>query len=121
MTEKEIHKLKIKLVKMTNGYNKTMKELVSTLSTLIIFFNIVQTEMGVDFRTDIEKCEKTLDKYKRKLNCHGITLQDLDLHTSTRSTKVLQSYEEYKRKKREYDRNKRRKNKMEEQHELFND
>ena len=117
----EIHKLKVQLTKMTNGYDETMRELISTLSTLIIFFNIDQKEMGVNFKTDIEKCERLRDKYKKKLYSHGIEIKDLDLHTSTRSGKVLQSYEEYKRKKREYNRNKRRQKKMEEQHELFND
>lgn len=108
----ETHKLKMKLTKITNGYINTMKELVSTLATLIIFFNIVQTEMGVDFKTDIEKYEKLMDKYKNKLCHHGVSMKEIDHINCPRQSKVIMTYEEQKARHREY---KRRQNKTEEQ------
>lgn len=97
--------MKHQLTNITKYYDEAMRELVSTLSTLIIFFHIVQKEMGVNFKTDIEKCEKLRDKYRSRLHNRGVTFNDLNMTTSTRTD----------RKKRTT------KKKMEEQHELFND
>ena len=65
MSKKEISSMKHQLTNITKYYDEAMRELVSTLSTLIIFFHIVQKEMGVTFN-DLNMTTSTRTDRKKR-------------------------------------------------------